>query len=126
MLQSSAGFDLNLTTGELEHFDKVLIATGGNKSSAGIQIAQQLGHTIIPAVPSLFTFHIDSVLLKGLEGLAVVKAEAKIKDAKYITQGPILITHWGLSGPAILKLSSLAARELHEIDYKFTLLVNWS
>ena len=126
MLQSSAGFDLNLTTGELEHFDKVLIATGGNKSSAGIQIAQQLGHTIIPAVPSLFTFHIDSVLLKGLEGLAVVKAEAKIKDAKYITQGPILITHWGLSGPAILKLSSLAARELHEIDYKFTLLVNWA
>ena len=126
MLQSSAGFDLNLTTGELEYFDKVLIATGGNKSSAGIQIAQQLGHTIIPAVPSLFTFHIDSVLLKGLEGLAVVKAEAKIKDAKYITQGPILITHWGLSGPAILKLSSLAARELHEIDYKFTLLVNWA
>lgn len=126
LVKVNHGFKLGFSNGDFESFDKVLIATGGNRSSAGLQIAQQLGHTVIPTVPSLFTFHIDSQFLKGLEGLSVLKAEAKIERSKYFSQGPMLITHWGLSGPAILKLSSIAARTLSEIDYKFNLMINWA
>ncbi len=113
-----------LTTGEQILANRVLIATGGTKGSAGLPIAASLGHTIVPAVPSLFTFHVDDPRLKGLEGVAA-QAVASV-GTRLSEVGPILVTHWGLSGPAILRLSAWGARELHDAGYRFTLTVNWA
>ena len=119
-------FSVSLTTGETVEADRLLIATGGTKGSAGLTIAQNLGHTLVPPVPSLFTFHIDDPRLRGLEGLSVPLAAASVRDTRMRASGPILVTHWGLSGPAILKLSAWGARELHGLDYKFKLAINWA
>jgi predicted Rossmann fold flavoprotein len=105
--------------------DRVLIATGGGRSSAGPAIAAALGHTVAPAVPSLFTFHVDDPRIKGLEGVVAPAAGASVRGTRLRESGPILVTHWGLSGPAILKLSAWGARELHAADYRFALTVNW-
>jgi predicted Rossmann fold flavoprotein len=115
-----------LTTGEEVLADRVLIATGGTKGSAGLTLAASLGHTVTPTVPSLFTFHVDDLRLKGLEGLAAASAGASVPAMRLRESGPILVTHWGLSGPAILKLSAWGARELHGAGYRFTLVVNWA
>jgi predicted Rossmann fold flavoprotein len=120
------GFVLRLTTGETVEARRVLLATGGNKGSAGLTIAQSLGHRIIPPVPSLFTFHIDDPRLRGLEGLSVSFASATVHGTRLSANGPILVTHWGLSGPGILKLSAWGARELHRMNYRFILGINWA
>lgn len=119
------GFRVTLTTGEVVPADRLLLATGGNRGSAGLAIAEALDHTVEPPVPSLFTFHIDDPRIRGLEGLSVPHVATAVAGSKLRDQGPILVTHWGLSGPAILKLSAWGARELQALDYKFTLLVNW-
>jgi len=119
-------FWLTLTDNSNVRCEKLLIATGGNKSSAGLIIAEKLGHSIVPPVPSLFTFHIDDKRLEGLSGVAVENAVASVPGTKLRESGPLLITHWGMSGPAILKLSAWGARELAEVDYEFPLLVNWT
>ena len=103
----------------------LLIATGGTRLAAGAELAKGLGHNLLPPVPSLFTFTIDDPLIEDLEGLSVTPAEVSIIDTKYTTKGPLLITHWGVSGPGILKLSALASRELSELDYQFTIKINW-
>jgi predicted Rossmann fold flavoprotein len=119
-------FSLTLTTGEVVEAQRLLLATGGNKGSAGLAIAEALGHSIVPPVPSLFTFHIDDPRLRGLEGLSATLAGINVRGTRLRASGPILVTHWGLSGPAILKLSAWGARELHDVDYRFTLGVNWA
>jgi predicted Rossmann fold flavoprotein len=119
-------FALKLTTGETAAADRVLIATGGNKGSAGLEMAAALGHAIVPPVPSLFTFHIDDPRLKGLEGLSSPLAETRVRGTGLAASGPILITHWGLSGPSVLRLSAWGAREMHDAGYRFTLGVNWA
>lgn len=121
-----APFRITLTTGAAVECDRLLLATGGNKSNAGFTFARQLGHAIEPPVPSLFTFHIDDPRLQDLSGVAVEAAGTAVRGTGLRERGPLLITHWGLSGPAILKLSAWGARELHDCDYKFTLLVNWA
>lgn len=126
VVKNENGFFLTLTTGETAQADRLLIATGGNKGSAGLAIAETLGHSIVPPVPSLFTFHIDDPRLRGLEGLSAPLAGTSVCGTRLRASGPILVTHWGLSGPAILKLSAWGARELHEADYRFTLGVNWA
>lgn len=106
--------------------DAVLIATGS--SAAGYEFAKSLGHTITPLAPSLFSFKIESPLLEDLAGLSFPNAKLKlsIPGAKHFKQdGPTLITHWGLSGPAILKLSAWAAREMMSSNYVADLSVNW-
>jgi hypothetical protein len=103
-----------------------LLATGGNRSSAGFMIAQALGHTIEPLVPSLFTFHIDDARLIGLSGVSLENVVASVGGTKLRESGPLLITHWGLSGPAILKLSAWGARELAARNYEFPLTVNFA
>ena len=118
-------FRLSLTTGETVACDRLLVATGGNRSSAGFAIAQQFGHTIEPLVPSLFTFHINDPRLKELPGISVEEAVTAVPGTSLKERGPLLVTHWGLSGPAILKLSAWGARELAGRDYKFALRVNW-
>ena len=119
-------FKVTLTTGEVVVCDRLLLATGGNQANAGFEIARQLGHTLSPPVPSLFTFHIDDPRLKELAGVAVEEAVTAARGTALQERGPLLITHWGLSGPAVLKLSAWGARELHDCGYKFTLLVNWA
>lgn len=103
--------------------DSLFIATG---SDARIwDELDTLGHTIVSAVPSLFTFNIKDKDLKELSGISVPNAICKIPKHNLFTSGPLLITHWGLSGPAILKLSAWGARDLYEDGYRFELQVNW-
>jgi len=118
------GFLLVTTRRELTA-KAVLIATGGTRSGSGGALAESLGHTLDPAVPSLFTFHIEDPRLTDLQGLAVTPATAGIEGSNATSTGPILITHWGLSGPGILKLSAWSARELANRDYRFTLKIDW-
>lgn len=124
--RSGEAFEVEFTDNSVGTFDRVLIATGGTKASAGQTIAANLGHTIEPPVPSLFTFHIDDPRIRGLEGLSVPAAGTSVPGTKLKDSGGLLVTHWGMSGPAILKLSAWGARELSERGYKFPLLVSWA
>lgn len=124
--EGGSGFHIEFTDDSAARFDRVLIATGGNKSSIGHVIAARLGHTIEPPVPSLFTFHIADPRLVGLEGVSVLTAATSVPGTKLADHGPLLVTHWGLSGPAILKLSAWGARELAARDYRFPLVVSWT
>ncbi len=121
VLGDSLGFELRLKDGETLHCDRLLLATGSNKQGYGF--AQQLGHTIEEPVPSLFTFQIKDQRIKDLSGISVPEAELTL--GKSSQRGALLITHWGLSGPAALKLSAWGARELHDCNYKMELRVNW-
>ncbi|MFK7931967.1 MAG: NAD(P)/FAD-dependent oxidoreductase [Saprospiraceae bacterium] len=103
--------------------DRLMIASGSNPRVW--EMLKNLGHSIIPPVPSLFTFNIKDERIKNLPGLSVPQAQVKILGTKLQDAGPLLITHWGLSGPAILKLSAWGARDLHELNYQFDLQVNW-
>jgi predicted Rossmann fold flavoprotein len=106
-------------------FDKVIIATGGSPKRKGLEWLEKLNHKIEEPVPSLFTFNIPSESITKLMGIAIEKTIVSIQGTKFKTEGPLLITHWGMSGPAILKLSAFGARLLSERDYKFTVQVNW-
>jgi predicted Rossmann fold flavoprotein len=120
------GFEVGLATGESVRCDRVLLATGGGKAGAGFEVAAHLGHTIEPPVPSLFTFHLEDPRLRGLQGVTVANVEVSVAGAGLRAEGPLLITHEGLSGPAILKLSAWGARALHDRGYRFLLTVNWT
>jgi predicted Rossmann fold flavoprotein len=119
------GFDLTLSNGGHLSCDKLLLATGGCRTPALGQLAVSLGHQLEPPVPSLFTFHIDTPWLRALAGISVEKVEAAVTESKLWETGAVLITHWGLSGPAILRLSAWGARELHDKNYSFPLQINW-
>ncbi|XLS28732.1 NAD(P)/FAD-dependent oxidoreductase [Flavobacteriaceae bacterium M23B6Z8] len=111
--------------------DKLVVCTGSNPKIWNL--LQQLGHTIVPPVPSLFTFNCKDERIKGLEGVSshasirIVSSTKKSAKSKqhFIAEGPLLITHWGMSGPAILKLSAWGARELANCNYQFRIEVNW-
>jgi predicted Rossmann fold flavoprotein len=117
------GFLLELE-GEEILADRILLATGS--SSWGYKIAEELGHQIVPAVPSLFTFNVPTSPLLDLSGISVPHVVITLKDSNLKQQGPLLLTHWGFSGPAVLKLSAWAARELHDLNYQTTLFINWT
>ncbi len=123
--QPAGGFGLTLSTGETALCDALLLATGGCRAAAAGSLAGALGHTIEPPVPSLFTFHIADKRLDGLSGLAVERATVSVPCTKLKETGPVLVTHWGLSGPGILRLSAWGARELAARNYQFPLRVNW-
>ncbi len=103
--------------------DYLLVASGSN--SKVWQMVEELGHKVIQPVPSLFTFNIDDKRLKDIPGTSVLKASVKVLNSKLEEQGPLLITHWGLSGPGILKLSAWGALEFHQKEYQFEIEVNW-
>ena len=103
--------------------DHLVIATGSSKFMW--EQISHLGHTIVPPVPSLFTFNIKDPRIKDLMGLSVPNAEVQIKALKAKNHGPLLITHWGMSGPGILKISAVKARELYALNYQFEIKVNW-
>ena len=123
--ENGDGFELLLDGGERLFADQVLLATGGTRLSRSEKLARGLGHKLQPAVPSLFTFHIDDGRINGLQGLTVENVEVSVEGQRLESSGPLLITHRGVSGPAILKISAWGARELHEMDYQFSIVVNW-
>ncbi|MEO0532310.1 MAG: NAD(P)/FAD-dependent oxidoreductase [Cyanobacteria bacterium P01_A01_bin.123] len=126
MARSPKGFQLQLKGGGIWDCDRVLLATGSNP--IGYKLAQSLGHTLASPVPSLFTFNIRDGALHALAGIAIdpVALKISVSGEKPLTQtGPLLITHWGMSGPAVLKLSAWGARLLHGSKYQAQLLVNW-
>lgn len=122
---SPRGFELSVSSGEVIRCDRLLLATGGSRSPGGAQIAESLGHTITPPVPSLFSFHVAAPWLRLLPGVSVQDVEASVSGTPLRERGALLITHNGVSGPAILRLSAWGARILHSLDYEFVLRVNW-
>ncbi len=120
------GFTISLKSGETLDCDRLVLATGS--SLQGYAIARQLGHQIESPVPSLFTFQIRDARLQDLAGVSVPSARLRLQVSGQppLEQiGPVLITHWGLSGPAVLKLSAWGARLLHDADYQASLQINW-
>ena len=110
---------------EPQKFHKVIVATGGSPKKEGLSWLEKLGHKIESPVPSLFTFNIPNNPITKLMGLVADPVLASIQGTKLKSTGPLLITHWGMSGPAILKLSSIGARILNEKKYDFKVQVNW-
>jgi len=122
---AGGGFTLALTGGETLLCRRLMLATGGCRGMAAGQLAQSLGHTLEPPVPSLFTFHVAAPWLRELAGISVESVEVSVPGRSLRERGAVLLTHVGLSGPAILRLSAWGARELHGLNYQFPLRVNW-
>jgi len=123
--KTSLGFSILTNNQELILCSKIIIAAGGSAKDAGYNFIQQIGHKIIPPVPSLFTFNIPNNSIRELMGISVEQVVVSIQGTSIQTKGPLLITHWGFSGPAILKASAWAARQLAAYQYNFTVNVNW-
>ncbi|WP_083636717.1 NAD(P)/FAD-dependent oxidoreductase [Leptolyngbya sp. 'hensonii'] len=124
--KSGHQFQLQLRTGETLPADRLLLATGSHPT--GYQMARSLGHSLEPPVPSLFTFNVTDPRLEDLAGVSVplVRLRLETPDGNRLEQqGPLLITHWGLSGPAVLRLSAWGARILHQARYRASLQINW-
>ncbi len=107
-------------------FDKVIVATGGSTERKGLTWLEKLNHKIEEPVPSLFTFNMPGEPITGLMGIVVENALLGIQGTKLKSKGPLLITHWGMSGPAVLKLSAFGARLLSDKGYNFKIQVNWA
>lgn len=122
-VRTQGGFELRLSDGKLTTCDQLLLATGGARDAVGAELARSLGHTIEPPVPSLFSLHTSAGWLRSLPGISVGDVEVSAEQLR--ERGPLLITHNGVSGPAVLRLSAWGARILHEKNYRFTLRVNW-
>ena len=122
---AESGFDLLCKTGKVFTADKIIITTGGSPKPEGFDWLKRLGHHIESPVPSLFTFNMPGEEIKKLMGLSVQHVSVRVQGSKLKEEGPLLITHWGMSGPAILKLSAYGARVLSEMNYQFKIQVNW-
>jgi predicted Rossmann fold flavoprotein len=118
-------FQVLLANGETLTCDLLLLATGGCRSGEAVQLVESLGHHVEAPVPSLFTFNVDCGWLKKLSGVSLESVEVSVAGTGLREQGPILLTHWGLSGPVILRLSAWGARTLQGLDYRFTARINW-
>jgi predicted Rossmann fold flavoprotein len=123
ILVEDVGFRLFFASGENLYCQRLLLATGS--SPQGYQFSQSFGHTLQEPVPSLFTFNVPASPLKDLAGIAVADAEVAVPGSRLSQRGPLLITHWGFSGPAALKLSAWGARYFHENAYQVKLAINW-
>lgn len=124
-ISEQSRFELSSSNAEIIRCDKLLLATGGSRSVTGAQLAQSLGHTVVPPVPSLFSLHVSTPWLRSLPGVSIPNVEVSASSTKLQERGPMLITHNGVSGPAVLRLSAWGARVLHGLDYRFSLRVNW-
>jgi predicted Rossmann fold flavoprotein len=122
---AEGGFEMGFRDGETLAAESVMLAMGGCRGPAAGQLAVSLGHTLEPPVPSLFTFHVALPWLRELAGISVPEVEVSLPGFRLRERGPVLLTHSGLSGPAILRLSAWGARALHERNYEFSLRMNW-
>ncbi|MFT5470292.1 MAG: putative Rossmann fold flavoprotein [Verrucomicrobiales bacterium] len=123
---SEGEFEIAIRGGETLRARRFLLTTGGTRSRIGEEIAAGFGHRVEPAAPSLFTFKISDPRLTDLPGLSVGNAAVRVEGHDLSATGPVLITHWGLSGPGILRVSAWGARELQKTDYRFEIVVNWT
>lgn len=122
-LGSQAPYSVLVRGGEVLPAGRVLIATGG--APAGHRWAEALGHTLVPPVPSIFTFNVEDERLGGLAGVSVPRARVRLEGSRAWYEGPLLVTHWGLSGPAVLRASAWEARTLHANDYRMRFSIDW-
>ncbi|MCI0751882.1 MAG: NAD(P)/FAD-dependent oxidoreductase [Flammeovirgaceae bacterium] len=120
------GFVTSCSDGETYLSKKILVAIGGHPQSSAYDFLRQAGHTTTKLIPSLFTFNDPSKSFIDLMGVSVPNAEVRIATTKFSERGPVLITHWGLSGPAVIKLSAWAAEYLFQKNYTFKVLINWT
>jgi len=118
-------YKLHLRDAPSRNFDAVIVATGGSNRRTTYEWLTDLGHSIVEPVPSLFTFNFRDKIFEDLAGISIPEGSVSIEGTSFEHIGPILITHWGLSGPAVLKTSAWAARYLYEQEYRFTVRVNW-
>jgi predicted Rossmann fold flavoprotein len=123
--QADGSYEVALQKARTLTAETVLIATGGYNRRNAYNWLEKLGHSIQEPVPSLFTFNFREKIFSELAGISVPKASVTIKGSEFEYTGPLLITHWGLSGPSVLKTSSWAARYLHGKEYRFDIQVNW-
>jgi predicted Rossmann fold flavoprotein len=123
--KTEAGFLLEMNGGGQLKANCVVIASGGNPKNEAYNWLRELGHTIRSPVPSLFTFNVPDRTVTSLMGLSVADALIRLDGLPYSNAGPLLITHWGFSGPAVLKLSAWAARELNQCNYQFGIRISW-
>ena len=124
--RTGQGFRVQLTGDRVLEADAVCIACGGYPKSVSFDWIRQLGHIIEEPVPSLFTFNMPGNGITRLMGVSVPEARVRVAGSKLQEKGPLLITHWGMSGPAVLRLSAWGARELAAREYAFMVLVNWT
>ena len=123
-LSKKQWFEIKLDSNQLLRSQNIILATGSSRN--GYQLAQSLGHRIISPIPSLFSFKIKDPKLCSLQGISVKYAKVWLNSQKKSCQtGPVLITHWGLSGPAIIKLSAWQAKTLHQLNYNCSININW-
>jgi predicted Rossmann fold flavoprotein len=126
-IQKKADGFIVKSTNEAFSAEAVICALGGHNKSGAYAVLKSLGHSIEEPIPSLFTLNLpNESIKKELQGVSVLQAEVKLSDSKLSYAGPVLITHWGLSGPAVLKLSAFAAKEFFNRDYMSTIFVNWA
>ncbi|MEI6946083.1 NAD(P)/FAD-dependent oxidoreductase [Paraflavisolibacter sp. H34] len=121
----NGSFSLQLAGGRTLSAEAVCIACGGYPKAALFEWLRQLGHSIAEPVPSLFTFNLPQHPITKLMGVSAADVRIKIEGTRLAEQGPVLVTHWGLSGPAVLRLSAWGARELFQKEYTFTVHLNW-
>ncbi len=121
----SGGFSLRMENGGTLEADHVVVTTGGHPKPEGYAWLKALGHTIIPPVPSLFTFNMPGEPVCALMGVVADPVRARIIGTDLESTGPLLITHWGMSGPAVLKLSAWGARTVQGMGYRFALQLHW-
>jgi len=125
-INKSKSFEVTTSKGNFES-DALICSMGGNNKPEGYKILKEIGHNIISPIPSLFTINLPSEhIKKELQGVAVQNATVSIEKTKFNYTGPVLVTHWGLSGPAVLKLSAYAAPYFFETEYKNNILINWT
>lgn len=120
-----SGFQLLFSNSTILETDFLCIASGGYPKSSQFEWLQKIGHSIESPVPSLFTFNMPGNPINALMGITAEKVQVKIMGSKLVEEGPMLITHWGMSGPAILKLSAWGARELAAKNWQFGIVINW-
>ena len=123
--RNNGGFALYLSDGSTMECDALLLATGGARSGGPRELAAMLGHTVAEPVPSLFTFNVETPWLRELPGVSVEEVVVSVPGTKLRERGPLLVTHWGLSGPVILRLSAWGARILHQLKYHFSIHIQW-
>ncbi|MBW0179406.1 NAD(P)/FAD-dependent oxidoreductase [Sediminibacterium sp.] len=123
--KNETGFIVHLPNDTKIVANYICVATGGYPKSVMFQWLQQTGHSIEEPVPSLFTFNMPGHRITSLMGVSIANTTVKVTGTKLVETGPVLITHWGMSGPAILRLSAWGARELASRQYEFYILINW-
>ncbi|MBZ4191026.1 NAD(P)/FAD-dependent oxidoreductase [Niabella beijingensis] len=123
--KTAAGFEIETAKGTVFHSDYVCVACGGFPKAEQFEWLRNLGHTIAVPVPSLFTFNSPQHPLTELMGVSVTEARVAVAGTKLHQRGALLVTHWGISGPAVLRLSAWAARDLAGQEWTFTAIINW-